>query len=77
MTTILLGAKAASLLALDGTAEQAVEKLVSKQKAFPQRLKPHSKQCTYRSAEALRHPKQAQDRLFPQAVKPRSAQSHL
>jgi len=23
----------------------------------PQRLKPHSKQCRYRSAEALRHPK--------------------
>jgi hypothetical protein len=23
----------------------------------PQRLKPHSKQCSYRSAEALRHPK--------------------
>jgi hypothetical protein len=27
------------------------------QEALPQRLKPHLQQCTYRSAEALRHPK--------------------
>jgi hypothetical protein len=34
-----------------------MEKLVPKQEALPQRLKPPSKQCIYRSAEALRHPK--------------------
>jgi hypothetical protein len=45
------------LLILNGTAEQAAEKVIFGQKALPQRLKPHSKQCTYRSAEALRHPK--------------------
>ena len=31
--------------------------LVPQQKALPQRLKPRSKQRVYRSAEALRHPK--------------------
>jgi len=51
----------------------------------PQRLKPCSKQCSYRSGErfhpitpkscvlgtpALRHPKQRQDRVFPQPVTP-------
>ncbi|MGO9403094.1 MAG: DNA polymerase Y family protein [Terriglobales bacterium] len=33
------------------------EKVVSKQGPCPQRLKPNSQQCAYRSAEALRHPK--------------------
>jgi hypothetical protein len=58
-------------------AEQAAEKVVSGQDPCPQRLKPDSKQYTYRSAQALRHPKararstkQEQDRVFPQAVKP-------
>src|ERR1019366_2962893 len=37
--------------------EQAAEKVASGQEPRPQRLKPHSKQCSYRSAEALRHPK--------------------
>jgi hypothetical protein len=36
---------------------QAAEKVASGQEPRPQRLKPHSKQCSYRSAEALRHPK--------------------
>jgi hypothetical protein len=44
-------------MALSGTAEQAAEKVVSGQESRPQRLKPDSKQCTYRSSEALRHPK--------------------
>src|SRR5713101_5260125 len=35
---------------------EATEKLVPEQPS-PQRLKPHSKQCGYRSAEALRRPK--------------------
>src|ERR1019366_1664823 len=38
-------------------AKQAAEKVASGQEPRPQRLKPHSKQCSYRSAEALRHPK--------------------
>jgi hypothetical protein len=37
--------------------QQAAEKLIPAQKVRPQWLKPHSKQCSYRSAEALRHPK--------------------
>jgi hypothetical protein len=36
---------------------QAAEKVVSERKQCPQRLKPDSEQCTYRSAEALRHPR--------------------
>jgi hypothetical protein len=44
-------------LALGGTAEQAAEKVASGQDPCPQRLKPDSRQYTYRSAEALRHPK--------------------
>jgi cytochrome c biogenesis protein CcmG/thiol:disulfide interchange protein DsbE len=36
---------------------QAAKKLVPGEGPSPQRLKPHSKQCGYRSAEALRHPK--------------------
>src|ERR1035437_3288837 len=44
-------------MALGDTAEQAAEKVASGQEPRPQRLKPHSKQCSYRSAEALRHPK--------------------
>jgi len=39
------------------TIEQAAESQIPAQKARPQRLKPHSRQCIYRSAEALRHPK--------------------
>jgi len=44
-------------LALNGTAEQAAEKVVRDQTVSPQRLKPDSKPSSYRSAEALRHPK--------------------
>jgi hypothetical protein len=40
-----------------GTAEEAAEKVASGQDPRPQRLKPDSKQNTYLSAEALRHPK--------------------
>jgi len=39
------------------TVLQAAEKIVAEEGLNPQRLKPHSKQCGYRSAEALRHPK--------------------
>ena len=35
----------------------AVEIRVPEQKPQPQRLKPHSRQCRYRSGEPLRHPK--------------------
>ena len=38
-------------------AKQAAERLAPRQEAVPRRLKPHSKRCTNRSAEALRHPK--------------------
>jgi len=38
-------------------AKETAEKLASEQKVCPQRLKPGSKQSSYRSAEALRHPK--------------------
>src|SRR5260370_41813174 len=51
------GLKPAFSQVVNGTAEQAAEKVVSEQEPRPQRLKPHSKQCSYRSAEALRHPK--------------------
>jgi hypothetical protein len=47
--------KPAYLLGRGGTAEEAAEKLIPEQSLRPQRLKPHSKQCSYRSAEAL-HP---------------------
>jgi hypothetical protein len=49
--------KAYSFWSVFGTPEQAAEKVASRQEPRPQRLKPHSKQCSYRSAEALRHPK--------------------
>jgi hypothetical protein len=55
--TLPKGLKPAYFSALDGTAEQAAEKVASGQEPRPQRLKPYSKQCSYRSAEALRHPK--------------------
>jgi len=37
--------------------EVVAEKVFPEREFLPQRLKPHSKQCTYRSAKALRHPK--------------------
>jgi hypothetical protein len=40
-----------------GTAEQLAEKAAFEQRPHPQRLKPNSKQCAYRSGEPLRHPK--------------------
>src|ERR1035437_6457812 len=36
----------------------------------PQRLKPNSKQGSYRSGKPLRHPKATAAPFFPQAVKP-------
>jgi len=41
-------------------------KIAPNQEALPQRLKPRSEQCTYRSAEALRHPKTTPNQFFPQ-----------
>src|SRR5208337_4069086 len=47
--------------AAGGTATIAVraaaDKFIREQRLHPQRLKPNSKQCSYRSAKALRHPK--------------------
>ncbi len=40
-----------------GTAEQLAEKVVFERQPSPQRLKPDSKQGSYRSGEPLRHPK--------------------
>jgi hypothetical protein len=39
------------------SAEALAEKVVSEREPCLQRLKPDSKQCTYRSGEPLRHPK--------------------
>src|ERR1017187_3325451 len=50
-------------------AQQAAEKVIPERELSPQRLKPHSKQCSYRSGKALRHPKSSETRVFPQAVK--------
>jgi hypothetical protein len=36
---------------------EAAEKLAFEPRVRPQRLKPNSKQSSYRSGEALRHPK--------------------
>jgi hypothetical protein len=52
-----MGLKPEIFLALGGTAEVPAEKVVSGQDLWTQRLKPRSRQCRYRSAEALRHPK--------------------
>src|SRR5208282_305774 len=51
------GLKPAFLHGVNGTAEEAAEKVVPDQTVPPQRLKPDSEQSRYRSAEALRHPK--------------------
>jgi hypothetical protein len=50
-------------------AKEVAEKVVSEQKQRPRRLKPHSKQCTYRSAEALRHPKSRAKSTFSASCK--------
>jgi hypothetical protein len=36
----------------------------------PQRLKPHSRQSSYRSGEPLRHPKSSAKSSFPQPAGP-------
>jgi hypothetical protein len=51
------GQKPALLSGLSGTAKQLAEKIVSERKPLPQRLKPYSKQCSYRSGKPLRQPK--------------------
>jgi hypothetical protein len=38
-------------------AQQAAGKVIPERELSPQRLKPHSKQCSYRSGKPLRHPK--------------------
>jgi len=52
-----------------GTArlKEAAEKLVRDQTVSPQRLKPDSKQSSYRSAQALRHPKSSAKLSFSAA----------
>jgi hypothetical protein len=45
------------LAVVSGTAEQLAEKVASEGEFSPQRLKPHLEQGSYRSAEALRHPR--------------------
>jgi hypothetical protein len=42
---------------INDIAKEAAAKLFPQQEALPQRLKAAFKQRTYRSAEALRHPK--------------------
>jgi hypothetical protein len=54
-------------LATGGTAEETAEKIIPERSLRPQRLKPHSKQCSYRSAEALRHPKSSATPTFSAA----------
>ena len=50
-------------------AKATAENVASGQEPRPQRLKPHSKQCSYRSAEALRHPKSSATPSYPTACK--------
>ena len=59
------GLKAAFLAALGSTAEEAREKVLPTRPSEPQRLKPISKQDSFRSAEALRHPKSGATSTFP------------
>ncbi|MGA7447501.1 MAG: hypothetical protein WBQ43_14710 [Terriglobales bacterium] len=47
---------------------QAAEKLAPKQKALPQRLKPHSNNTLTAALKRCATQKQARDRFFPQAV---------
>jgi hypothetical protein len=61
------GLKPAFLPVSNGTAEEAAEKLIPDQTVLPQRLKPESKQSSYRSAEALRHPKSSAKLRFSAA----------
>jgi hypothetical protein len=58
-------------------AKQAAEKVASGQEPRPQRLKPHSKQCSYRSAEALRHPKSQAKSSFSATCKAEFKTMHL
>src|ERR1035437_3175074 len=54
------------VVASDRSAEQLAEKDVPEREAYPRRLKPNSKQCSYRSGEPLRHPKPGATSSFPQ-----------
>jgi hypothetical protein len=49
-----------------GIAKEATEKVLPDQELEPQRLKRHSKQCSYRSGKPLRHPKSSATRVSPQ-----------
>ena len=46
------------------SAEAPAEEVVSEQEPCPQRLKPSSKRCSYRSGEPLRHPKSSAKPIF-------------
>jgi hypothetical protein len=52
-----------------GSAEEVAEKFLFAAEGSPQRLKPLSKQSTYRSAESTAPPKSNLDLSFPQPVK--------
>jgi hypothetical protein len=49
-------------------AQQAAEKVIPERELSPQRLKPHSKQCSYRSGKPLRHPKSSTTSIFRKLV---------
>jgi len=57
------------------TAKQTAEKLYHGRKVQPRRLKPRSKQCTYRRAKTLRHPKSGAKPSFSAACKTRTRQN--
>jgi hypothetical protein len=50
-------------------AKQAAEKGIAGLQPCPQRLKPDSKQCTYRSGKPLRHPKSSTTPTFSASCK--------
>jgi hypothetical protein len=55
--------------ALAARLKEAAETVFPEQKPQPQRLKPHSKQCRYRSGKPLRHPKSSATPTFSAACK--------
>jgi hypothetical protein len=57
--------------------EEVAEKVVSGQEPRPQRLKPYSNKCSYRSAEALRHLKSRATSSFSAACEGASSVPRL
>jgi hypothetical protein len=71
------GLKAQFLGARNGAAEQLAEEVVPERETCPQRLKPYSQQCTYRSGEPLRHPKSSATSTFSASCEAASLQNNV